>query len=98
MYVNAIYRLYMYACILRASPVAHGKESVCSAGDEGDMGSITELGRSPGGGHGNPLQSSCLGSPTDRGAWWATVHRVTKSQTQLKRLTMSTYILGNQKE
>ena len=47
----------------------------------GDLGSISELGRSPGGGNGNPLQYSCLGNPTDRGAWQATVHGVTKSQT-----------------
>ena len=40
------------------------------------MGSIPVSGRSPGGGHGNPLQYSCLENPTDRGAWWATVHRV----------------------
>ena len=41
--------------------------------------------RSPGEGNGNPFQYSWLGNPMDRGAWWATVHRVTKSQTQLKR-------------
>ena len=48
------------------------------------------LGRedSPGGEHGNPLQYSCLENPTDRGTWWATVHGVTKSRTQLKRLSM----------
>ena len=44
----------------------------------GDMGSIPESGRSLGEGHGNPLQYSCLENPMDRGAWWATVHRVTK--------------------
>ena len=44
----------------------------------GDMGLIPELGRSPGEGNGNPLQDSCLGNPMDRGAWWATVHGVTK--------------------
>ena len=44
----------------------------------GNMGSIPGSGRSPGGGNGNPLQYSCLGYPTDRGAWWATVHGVTK--------------------
>ena len=44
-----------------------------------DVGSIPELGRSPGVGNGNPLQHSCLGNPMDRGAWWATVHGVTKS-------------------
>ena len=42
----------------------------------GDMGSIPGLGRSPGGGHGHPLQCSCLGNPMDRGAWRATVHGV----------------------
>ena len=48
-----------------------------------DPGSIPGLGRSPGGGHGNPHQYSCLQNPMDRGAWWATVHGVTKSQTRL---------------
>ena len=46
-----------------------------------DAGSILGLGKLPGGGHGNPLQYSCLENPMDRGAWWATVHGVTKSQT-----------------
>ena len=54
------------------------KESACNAGD---ASSIPGLGRSLGGGHGNPLQYSCLENPMDRGAWWATVHRVAKSQT-----------------
>ena len=49
----------------------------------GDLGSVPGLGRSPGGGHGNPLQYSCLETPMDRGAWWATVHRVAKSQIKL---------------
>ena len=44
----------------------------------GDVGSIPESGKSPGEGNGNPLQYPCLESPTDRGAWWATVHGVTK--------------------
>ena len=57
-----------------------GKESACNAGD---LGLITGLGRSPGGGHGNPLQYSCLENLMDRGDWWATVHRVTKNRTQL---------------
>ena len=50
----------------------------------GDAISISGLGRCPGGGHGNPLQYSCLGNLMDRGAWRATVHGVTKSQTQLR--------------
>ena len=47
----------------------------------GDLGSSPGLGRSPGEGNDNPLQFSCLENPMDRGAWQATVHRVTKSQT-----------------
>ena len=54
------------------------KESVCNAGD---LGLIPGLGRSPGEGNGNPLQYACLEHPMNRGAWWATVHRVTKSWT-----------------
>ena len=56
------------------------EESACSAGD---LGSIPGLGRSSGGGNGNPLQYSSLENPMDRGAWWALVHGVTKSQTGL---------------
>ena len=52
-----------------------------NAGDIKDSGSIPWLGRSPGGGHGNPLQYSCLDNLMDRGSWWAIVHRVTKSWT-----------------
>ena len=55
-----------------------------NAGDIREAGSIPGLGRSPEGGHGNPLQYSCLENPMDRGAWWATVHGVTKSRTRLK--------------
>ena len=51
-----------------------GKESACNAGDTGDMGSIPGSGRSLGGGHGNPLQYSCLENSMDRGAWRAAVH------------------------
>ena len=54
------------------------KESACNVGDKG---SIPGSGRSPGGGHGNPLQYSCLENFMDRGAWQATVHRVAKNQT-----------------
>ena len=45
----------------------------------------------PGGGHGNPLQYSCLKNPMDRGAWWATVHSVARSQTLLKQLNTHTH-------
>ena len=63
-----------------------GKESTCNVGDTGDAVSIPWSGRSPRGGYDNPLQYSCL-DPMDRGAWWATVHGVAKSQTQLKQLS-----------
>jgi len=60
------------------------KNPPANARDVRDTGSIPRLGRSPGGGHGNPLQYSCLENLMDREAWWATVHRVPKSRTQLK--------------
>ena len=55
-----------------------------NAGEVGDVGSLPGSGRSLGGGHGNPLQYSCLENAMNRGAWWASVHRVAKDQTQLK--------------
>ena len=57
------------------------KNLPANSGDIRDVGLIPVSGRSPGGGFGNPLQYSCLENPMDRGAWWATVHGVTKSQT-----------------
>ena len=57
------------------------KNLPANAGDRGDVGSIPGSGRCPGEGHGNPLQYSCLENPTDKGAWQATVHGVTESQT-----------------
>ena len=64
------------------------KNPPANAGDTGDLGLIPELGRSPGKGNGYPLQYPCLENPMDRGAWQATVHRVAKSQTRLKQLSM----------
>ena len=55
------------------------KKSACNAGDTEDSGSIPGLGRSPGGGHGNPLQYSCLENPMERGARWAIIHGVSES-------------------
>ena len=57
------------------------KEPTCNAGD---LGLNPGLGRSPGGGHGSPLQYPCLENPMDRGARWTAVHGVTKSRTQLR--------------
>ena len=54
------------------------KNPPACARDTRDVGSIPGPGRSPGGGHGNPLQYSCLENLMDRGAWWATVHEVTE--------------------
>ena len=64
------------------------KNLPANAGDIRDVGSIPGLGRSPGGGHVNPLQYSCLENPMDRGAWQAAVPRVTKSRRWLKQLSM----------
>ena len=59
------------------------KNLSANAGDARDASLILGLGRSPGVGSGNLLQYSCLENSVDRGAWWATVHGITKSQTQL---------------
>ena len=69
---------------------SEGKVSACNAGD---LGLIPGLGRSPEEGNGNPLQYSCLENPMDGGAWWATVHWVTKSGTQLSYFTFTFFIL-----
>ena len=81
--------LYFYICQHVASQVVLVvKKLPASVGDERDLGSVLGLGRSPGGGHGNPLQYPCLVNPVDRGAWWAPVHGVAKSQTPLKQFNM----------
>ena len=64
-----------------------GSEDKASACNVGDLGSIPGLGRSPAERNGNPLQYSCLENPMDRGARWATVHRVAKSRTRLSEFT-----------
>ena len=62
------------------------KNLPANAGDIRDTGSIPGLGRSPGGGHGNTLQYSCLENPMDRGAWRTILHKGAKSRTRLKPL------------
>ena len=64
------------------------KDPLANARDIRDTGSILGSERSPGGGHGNPLQCSCLENSMYRGAWQATVYRVTASWTRLKRMSM----------
>ena len=67
------------------------KNPPANAGGIKNVSLTPGLGKSPGGGHGNSLQSSCRENPMDRGAWQVTVHRVTKSQTQLKQLGTHTH-------
>ena len=72
--------------------VSDGKESACNAGN---LGLIPGSGRSPGKGNGNPIHYSCLENSMDREAWRATVHGVTKSQTQLiKACLMCSHVVG----
>ena len=77
-----------YTELLGASQVVLvEKNTLPNAGVLRDSGLIPESGRSPGGGHGNPLQYSCLENLMVRGAWWATVYKVTKNQSRLKWLS-----------
>ena len=77
----------MYFSSWASKVVLAVKNLPAKAGDLRDSSSIFGSGRSPVGGHGNPLQYSCLENPIDRGAWQVTVHRVAKSWTQLKWLS-----------
>ena len=70
--------MYIYIYIYGLPWWLSGKESACNVGD---LGLIPGLRRSPGEGHGNPLQYSCLENPMEREAWWATVHRVSQLDT-----------------
>ena len=72
-----------------------GSEVKVSACNAGDLGSIPGSGRSPGERNGDSLQYSCLENPMDGGAWWATVHGVAKSRTQLSDFTF--FSLGHTK-
>ena len=76
------FHLYFLASLLGFPGGSDSKTSACNAGD---WGSFSESERSPGRGHGNPLQYSCLENPMDREAWLATVHGMAKSQTRLSR-------------
>ena len=83
----------MNACIweievlIKIKGVPGGSAVKNSPANAGDSGSVPELGRSPEGGNGNPFQCPCLGNSMDRGAWRATVHGVTESQTRLSTHT-----------
>ena len=79
---SKLFILFFFFLTSKVVPVV--KDPPANTGDIRNMGSTPGLGRSPGEGHGNSLQHSCLENPIDRGAWQATVLRVTQSQTQLK--------------
>ena len=83
------YRLTVYPHLKIGSSFPGVSEVKASACKAEDLGSIPGLGRSPGEGNGNPLQYSCLENPMDRGAWRATVHGVTESQTRLSNFTFT---------
>ena len=86
MRINIAFYLFIYFCIVieakyRGFPSGEVvRNPPANVGDTGDAGLIPESGRYPRRGNGNPLQYSCLENPMDRGAWWATVHRVKESQ------------------
>ena len=72
--------------------MARGKDLSASAGDARDVGLIPGLGRSPGGGNGNPLQYSCLENPMDRGAWWANSPRGHKESDMTEHARMQNVV------
>ena len=85
--------IYMYIYFLWGFPGGpNGKNLPANTRDLRDVGWIPGLGRSPGGGYGNPLRYSCLENPMDKGAWQATVHRVAQSWTWLKWLSRHKYV------
>ena len=86
-YIWNLEKWYWFAYSYGLLQGLRGKESACNAGAT-DIRLIPGSGKSPRGGHGNPLQYSCLEKSMDSGAWWATVHSITKNWIQLKQLSM----------
>ena len=100
MYTNVyIYTLHLSICVCVKSWVwgfpsgSVVKKPPANDGDARDLGSIPELGRSPGEGNGNPIQGSCLENSMDREVWWAVVHGVAKSRTWLNNWTHTHYCI-----
>ena len=96
MYVYIYIYIYIHVCIyiyILVPIFPGGSDGKVSVYNAGDPGLIPGSEGSPGKGNGNPLQYSGLESPMDRGAWWAIVHGVSKSSTQLNDFTMLCYIL-----
>ena len=92
--IQCIYTLFYLVCLTQYNGFdGLPKKLPANAGDVRDVNSIPGSGRSPGGGHVNPLQYSCLGNPMDRGVWWATVHRVTNNWTRMKWFSSQTKAL-----
>ena len=85
--------MYTYSWITLLFDFPGGSDSKESAYNAVDPGLIPGSGRSPGEGNGNPLQCSCLENPMDGGAWWATIHGVAKSRTQLSNLTSLHFVV-----
>ena len=92
LFFSHLWDLSLFILYCRLPRWLSGKESTCNAETTGHSGSVPVSGRSPGGGHDNTLQCSCLEIPMDRGAWQATVHGVAKSQTGLKWLSTHTLL------
>ena len=80
---------FLFAITFRFIDFPGGSDCKASVYNAGDPGSVPGLGRSPGEGHGNPLQYYCLENPMDRGAWYATFHGVAKSWTRLSNFTFT---------
>ena len=96
---STLYRAELKLCSLKwalwfgpSQAVQVVKNLAANTGDLRGVSLIPGSERSPGGGHGNPLQYSCRENPMDRGAWWATAHKITKSWTGLKQLSMHAII------
>ena len=88
---NGFISIYFLLTFTRGFPGStRDKESTCNAGDVRDTDSVPGWEQSPGGGHDNPLQYSCLEISIDRGSWLATVHRVVKSRTWTEGTTAHT--------
>ena len=80
LYQDLFFFFFFFSWDIVSEGDSDGKESACNVRD---LGSVPGLGRSPGGGHGSPLQYSCLENPMDRGTWQAAVHGIAKSQARL---------------
>ena len=87
--VLRVFQFVNIVCISNCLGFPGGSEVKASACNVGYLGLIPGSGRSPGEGNDNPLQYSCLENPMDGGAWWATVHGITKNQTRLSDFTFT---------